>query len=76
MRIAAGGTGTRTDADGLYQVVSTTQAALRELQDLGGGDGWLDFTTTGEFVVGGFGDTGAPFVAAYSQIAERGWSLR
>ena len=76
VRTAAGGTGTSRDADGLYQVVSATETALQQLQGLGGGDAWLDFTTTGEFVVGGFGDTNAPFVGAYSQIAERGWSLR
>ncbi len=36
----------------------------------------LRFAATGEFVVGGFGSTSAPFAEAYRQIAERGWSLR
>ena len=76
VRTAAGATGTNTDAAGIYQIVPNTEAALQELQNLGGGDDWLDFTTTGEFVVGRFGDTGAPFASAYLQIAERGWSLR
>ncbi|MCH9007450.1 amidohydrolase family protein [candidate division KSB1 bacterium] len=76
IRTAAGATGVNTDANGIYQIVPNTEAALQELQNLGGGDNWLDFTTTGEFVVGGFGDTGAPFSDAYLQIAERGWSLR
>lgn len=76
VRTAAGATGTNTDAGGIYQIVPNTEAALQELQNLGGGDDWLDFTTTGEFVVGRFGDTGAPFASAYLQIAERGWSLR
>ena len=76
VRTAAGATGVNTDPNGVYQIVPGTEAALQELQNLGGGDSWLAFTTTGEFVVGGFGDTGAPFADAYLQIAERGWSLR
>ena len=76
VRTAAGATGVNTDPNGIYQIVPGTEAALQELQNLGGGDSWLAFTTTGEFVVGGFGDTGAPFADAYLQIAERGWSLR
>ena len=76
VRTAAGATGVNTDPNGIYQIVPSTEAALQDLQNLGGGDSWLHFTTTGEFVVGGFGDTGAPFSDAYLQIAERGWSLR
>ena len=36
----------------------------------------LKFATTGEFVIGNFGSTSAPFAEAYLQIAEQGWSLR
>ena len=76
IRTSVGGTGTQTGAGGLYQVVLDTEDALQELEDLGGGDDMLDFATTGEFVVGNFGSTSAPFEDAYRQIAERGWSLR
>ncbi len=76
IRTAAGGTGTTTDQNGNYLVVQSTENALQALEDLGGGDDMLHFTTTGEFVVGRFGDTTAPFADAYLQIAERGWSLR
>jgi hypothetical protein len=76
IRTSAGGTGTQTDGNGTYQVVANTDDALRELENLGGGDGMLDFAATGEFVVGNFGSTTAPFEDAYRQIAERGWSVR
>lgn len=76
IRTASGATGVTTDANGVYQIVRTTEAALQELQDLGGGDDWLDFTTTGEFVVGRFGDTSAPFAGVYLQIAEHAWPMR
>ena len=76
IRISAGGTGTQTDGSGIYQVVLNTEDALQELEDLGGGDDMLDFAATGEFVVGNFGSTTAPFEDAYRQIAERGWALR
>ncbi len=75
VRTSAGATGINTDKNGIYDIVHNTEAVLQELQNLGGGDNWLDFTTTGEFVVGGFGDINAPFAEAYLQIAERGWSL-
>ena len=54
----------------------STEEHLQELQDLGGDDDWLRFVATGEFVVGNFGSTSAPFAEDYLQIAERGWSLR
>lgn len=76
LRTAAGGTGTSTDQNGNYLVVQSAESAMQDLADLGGGDEMLKFTTTGEFVVGRFGDTTAPFTAAYGQIADRGWSLR
>ena len=76
IRTSAGGTGTQTDGSGTYQVVANTDDALQELENLGGGDDMLDFAATGEFVVGNFGSTTAPFADAYRQIAERGWSVR
>ena len=76
IRTSAGGTGTQTDGSGVYQVVLNAQEALQELEDLGGGDDTLDFVATGEFVVGNFGSTTAPFEDAYRQIAERGWPVR
>lgn len=76
IRTSAGGTGTSTDPNGLFEVVGSTEAALQTLESLGGGDEMLRFAATGEFVVGGFGSTTAPFAEAYRQIAERGWSLR
>lgn len=75
VRTSAGATGINTDKNGIYDIVHNTDTMLQELQNLGGGNNWLDFTTTGEFVVGGFGDLNAPFAEAYLQIAERGWSL-
>ncbi len=76
IRTSVGGTGTQTDGSGTYQVVLDAEDALQELDNLGGGDDMLDFAATGEFVVGNFGSTTAPFEDAYRQIAERGWSLR
>ena len=71
VRMSAGATGINTDKNGIYDIVHNTDTVLQELQNLGGGNNWLDFTTTGEFVVGGFGDLNAPFAEAYLQIAER-----
>ena len=76
IRTSAGGFGTSPDQNGIYSVVLSTQEHLQELQDLGGGDDMLRFGATGEFVVGNFGSTSAPFAEAYLQIAEQGWSLR
>jgi len=47
VRTAAGATGVNTDPNDIYQIVPNTEAALQELQNLGGGDAWLHFTTTG-----------------------------
>ena len=47
VRTAAGATGVNTDASGIYQIVPNTETALQEIQNLGGGDAWLHFTTTG-----------------------------
>ena len=76
IRTSAGGFGNSPDPNGIYPVVLSTQEHLQELQDLGGGDDMLKFATTGEFVIGNFGSTSAPFAEAYLQIAEQGWSLR
>ena len=76
IRTSAGGFGNSPDQNGIYPVVLSTQEHLQELQDLGGGDDMLRFAATGEFVVGNFGSTSAPFAEAYLQIAEQGWSLR
>ena len=76
IRTSAGGFGNNPGQNGIYPVVLSTEEHLQELQDLGGGDDWLRFVATGEFVVGNFGSTSAPFAEAYLQIAERGWSLR
>ena len=76
IRTSAGGFGNNPGQDGIFQVVLSTDNHLQELQDLGGGDDMLRFAATGEFVVGNFGSTSAPFAEAYLQIAERGWSLR
>ena len=71
IRTSAGGFGNNPGQDGIFQVVLSTDNHLQELQDLGGGDDMLPLAATGEFVVGNFGSTSAPFAEAYLQIAER-----
>ncbi len=72
LRLRFGGGGS-PGPDGIPPVVLRRDAAM---EIVGDGDDMLRIVGIGEFTVGGFGQTsGVPFVEAYGQIAERGWSL-
>ena len=72
MRLRFGGGG-NAGPDGVFPVIGSMENALATVGD---GDEMLKVLGVGEFTVGGFGETdGVPFEEAYSQVAERGWSL-
>ena len=72
MRLRFGGGGS-AGPDGVFPVIGSMENALATVGD---GDETLKVRGVGEFTVGGFGQPdGVPFEEAYSQVAERGWSL-
>ena len=73
MHMAIGAQG--PPSGGVYPVIPATQTAMTQLSAMGGPDDFLDVDRTGEFVVGGFGSTTAPFADAFGQIAAQGWAF-